>query len=133
MKITITLFMTALLLMSCGNNSEEYAMQVGEYTTIEVEDVYDAGTVAKGTIIHVEFEIKNTGSYPLIIAEVKPSCSCTVPGYEENPIPPGESTILKAEVDTDRTGTGTINKPITVTANTKPSTTTLMIKATVNN
>lgn len=123
------MFVSALL-FSCGNN-EDTDMVIGEYTKIEVKKIFDAGTVAKGTIIEAKFEIENVGKFPFVIADVHPSCSCTVPDFEESPIPPGGKTVITAYVDTDRTGTGKLEKPITITANTKPSTTELVIKANV--
>jgi|SRR5690554_3287982 len=130
MKQILSIALISFGLLSCGgDNSSE--MQVGQYTTIEVEEVYDAGTVAKGEIVHAEIKIKNVGSYPLVIADIKPACSCTVSEYDEDPIAPGATTIIKADLDTDRTGRGKVNKPITITANTKPSTTTVTIKVNV--
>jgi hypothetical protein len=113
---------------SCGE-SDSYV--VGQYTSLEVQEVYDMGTVAKGETIKVKIEVKNTGSYPLVIADVKPACSCTVPSYDKNPVSPGSTAIINAEVDTDKTGKGIISKPINITANTQPSTTTVTIKAKV--
>ncbi|MCO5268035.1 MAG: DUF1573 domain-containing protein [Brumimicrobium sp.] len=128
-KILICLFLIALV--SCSGKGDN-EMQVGQYTTIEVEEVYDAGTVAKGEIIKADIIIKNTGKYPLVIANIEPACSCTVSEYDEDPIDPGKTSIIKTEVDTDKTGKGKIMKPINITANTRPSTTTVTIKATVN-
>lgn len=109
----------------------ENAQEVGQYTTIEVREVYDMGTVAKGEVIKVKIELKNTGSYPLVIANVKPACSCTVPSYDKNPVKPGATAVILAEVDTDKTGKGIISKPVNIVANTQPSTTTVIIKAKV--
>lgn len=132
MKRFLALFFLTGFLFSCGGN-EKSAMEIGQYTTIEVQKVYNMGTVAKGQIVRTEIEVKNTGDYPLIIADVKPSCSCTVPFYEEEPIAPGTSTTIIAEVDTDKTGKGKFSKPINITANTRPSTTQVTIEATVIN
>lgn len=129
-KNIISLSIVSFLLFSCGDNAKS-DMVIGEYTTLEVNDVFDGGTVIKGAIVRAEFEVKNTGDYPLVIADIRPACSCTVSEYEQDPIAPGESTTIVASVDTDKLNTGVINKPVTVTANTKPSTTTLTIKATV--
>lgn len=116
------------LLFSCTGESET---AIGQYTTIEFDEVYDAGTVAKGEIVKARIEIKNTGDYPLVIAGVRAACSCTVSEYEEDPIPPGSSTFIKAEIDTDKTGKGVITKSVTVSANTKPSSNKITIKSKV--
>jgi len=131
MKRIFSVALLSLALVSCGEQQTE--AQVGQYTFIEVDEVYDAGTAAKGEIVTADIKIKNVGDYPLVIANIKASCSCTVSDYDENPIPPGETTIIRATVDTDRTGSGRVNKPISITANTKPSTTTVSILVNVIN
>lgn len=126
--ILSSIFLGALVLTAC---SEQTEASVGQYTAIEYEAVYDAGTVAKGEIVKAKIALKNVGEYPLVIANVKPACSCTVPSYDADPVAPGETAYINAEVDTDKTGKGMINKPITITANTRPSTTKVTIKASV--
>lgn len=126
--ILSSIFLGALVLTAC---SEQTEASVGQYTAIEYEAVYDAGTVAKGEIVKAKIALKNVGEYPLVIANVKPACSCTVPSYDADPVAPGETAYINAEVDTDKTGKGIINKPITITANTRPSTTKVTIKASV--
>jgi hypothetical protein len=131
MKKIFLLSVLSILMCSCGGTPTE--AEIGQYTTIEVNKTYEGGRVAKGEIIEAKIEVKNTGDYPLVIANIKPACSCTVSDYDEEPIAPGESTVIEANVDTDETGKGSIRKPITISANTRPSTTTVTIKATVIN
>lgn len=128
--IFIQLLAISVLFSSCGGSD---TVEVGNKTTMEVAPVFDAGKVLKGEKIDAEFKIKNTGSYPLVIAEVKGSCTCTVADKPEDPIMPGESFVIRAYVDTDRTGTGAINKSITIVANTDPSISNVMVKAIVMN
>lgn len=132
MKINslVSILVVAALFLSCGNNE---TVEIGNKTTMEVSPIFDAGKVLKGEKIDAEFEIKNTGAYPLVIAEVKGSCTCTVADKPKNPIMPGDSYVIRAYVDTDRTGTGAINKPITIVANTDPSISTVTVKAVVMN
>ena len=119
----------ASLLYSC--NSGEDSAKIGQYTTLSIEKVYDAGKVVKGELIQATFEVKNTGTYPLVIADVQESCTCTVSEYPKDPIEPGETGMIKATVNTDETGRGNIKKPIEITANTRPSTTEVNIIAQV--
>lgn len=127
MKYVLFLF-AASILGACSENSE---MEVGSRTTMEVKKVYDAGDVVKGELVRAKFVVKNTGENPLVIAEVTPSCSCTVSEFPEEPIMPGKTGTIIATVDTDRTSTGAINKNVNVTANTTPTVTPLLIKANV--
>ena len=119
----------ALVVFSACNGESEAV--IGQYTTIEVDPVYDGGTVAKGEIVRAEIKIKNTGDYPLVLAEVKGACSCTVSEFSKDPVAPGESTIIRAEVDTDKTGKGLINKSVTIMANTRPARTQVTVQAKV--
>jgi len=73
MKNIIALLAIALL-FACS--SEGDSVEIGEKTTLEVNDVYDAGTVVKGEVIRAVFTVKNTGDHPLVFGEVRPSCSC---------------------------------------------------------
>jgi hypothetical protein len=128
MKKFIVFALLGFSILSCDSKSEA---EIGEYTTIEVEETYDAGTVAKGEIVEAKIEIKNTGDYPLIITNIRPACSCTVSDYSKDPVPPGEKAYIYAEIDTDKTSKGVISKPITISANTRPSSTKVTILAKV--
>jgi hypothetical protein len=120
---------SVLFLFSACSGSDK--VEVGNKTTMLVNPVFDAGTVVKGELITAKFVVENTGKYPLVIAEVKGSCTCTVAEKPEDPILPGKSGIIKAVVDTDRTSTGMISKSVRIVANTEPSVTEVAIKATV--
>jgi hypothetical protein len=128
MKKGILFFGLITGLASCGGSD---VVEIGNKTTIEVNPQFDGGKVLKGETIEAIFNIKNTGDFPLVIAEVKGSCTCTVVEKPDKPIAPGETFVIKAEVDTDRTSTGQISKGVTIVANTEPSITTVAIKAIV--
>lgn len=117
-----------LMLFAC---TETQTVEVGNKTTMVVDPVFDGGEVVKGEIISAKFVVRNTGNYPLVIADVKGSCSCTVADRPEDPIQPGEEAVIKADVDTERTSTGEITKSVRIVANTEPSVTEVAIKATV--
>jgi len=128
--LRINLLAIALVISSCGGSD---IVEVGNKTTMEIDPVFDAGKVLKGEKIDAQFKIKNTGSYPLVVAEVKGSCTCTVADKPKDPIMPGESYVIRAYVDTDRTGTGAISKSITIVANTDPSISSVVVKGIVMN
>jgi len=98
-------------------------------TSMEVNEVFDAGTVVKGEVIKAKFNVKNTGKAPLVISEVRPSCSCTVAEKPEKPIEPGKSTVIVAKVETANVTSKSITKSVTLVTNTKGSTKVLLIKA----
>jgi len=116
-----------LLLYSCRGEKDK--VQIGEMTSMEVNEVFDAGTVVKGEVIKAKFNVKNTGKAPLVISEVRPSCSCTVAEKPEKPIEPGKSTVIVAKVETANVTSKSITKSVTLVTNTKGSTKVLLIKA----
>lgn len=126
------IFFIALLsigLFSCGGSDQ---VEVGNKTSMEIDNpVFDAGEVLKGEMITAKFVIKNTGDFPLYIAQINASCSCTVADKPEGPIAPGESEEIIAHVNTDKTGTGILNKTLRITANTSPSMTQVRITGNV--
>jgi len=126
----LTLSLLIVMFASCETQED---VEIGNRTTMKVDRLFDAGEVMKGEVITAKFKVTNTGKYPLILASVKPSCSCTVSSYPEKPIAPGESDVITATVNTDRLGTGILTKHVNVTANTSPSVTQLKIKGLVMN
>ncbi|NDB35790.1 MAG: DUF1573 domain-containing protein [Flavobacteriia bacterium] len=115
------------VLFSCSGKKDK--VQVGEMTTMEVNEVFDAGTVVKGETIRAVFTVKNTGDAPLVISEVRPSCSCTVADKPEDPIAPGASAEIVAKVETENVSSKSVTKTVTLVTNTEESTKVLSIKA----
>lgn len=128
MKKVLFFSLSLLMLSACGGNTD---VSVGDKTTMEVNQVFDAGDVVKGEMVSAEFKIKNTGDYPLVIGEVKGSCSCTVADYPKEPIAPGESGVISAHVDTDKVEAGMMNKGVRIVSNTDPSITEVVIRANI--
>ena len=95
-----------------------------------VDEVYDFGTVTEGEVVEHTFKFKNVGEVPLVVQNASASCGCTVPSKPDKPIPVGETGEIKVRFDSDNR-VGTQNKTVTITANTKPSITTVKIKGTV--
>lgn len=92
---------------------------------------YEFGTVNEGTIVEHTFKFTNTGKVPLTIMKARSSCGCTVPEWPEEPIPPGGTGEIKAKFNTEAK-TGNQEKRITVTANTYPNDTKVLLKGIVN-
>lgn len=61
------------------------------------------------------FEIENTGDFPLVIADIKSSCGCTVPSWSKQPVASGGKTEVKVEVIPDTRGF--FNKTISIYGN----------------
>ncbi|MFH1177151.1 MAG: DUF1573 domain-containing protein [Acidobacteriota bacterium] len=82
-----------------------------------VEKVKDFGIISKGDKLKATFEIRNTGTAPLEITAVRPTCGCTVANFDRN-IAPGGTGKIQAEVDTSAF-TGPITKAIIAFTNDK--------------
>lgn len=128
MKKIVVLFSITSVLLGCNSDNK---IDVGNKTTMEITKEFKAGNVILGEEIESVFKLKNTGDYPLIIAEVKGSCSCTVADYPEDPIAPGDTEEITATVRTDNAAPGQLSKEVRVVANTEPSLTVLSIRANV--
>ncbi len=120
-------FITTIILFNACNGSNK--VEVGNKTSMHVNPVYNAGTVMKGETINASFVIENTGNYPLVIADVRASCSCTVVDKPEEPVLPGKKAVVEAQVNTENISSGNITKSLRIVANTEPSVTELIIKA----
>ena len=126
MKKSVLLFVLPFFI-ACS--SDPGAVEVGKKTSLEVNEVFDAGTVVKGEVIRSVFTVKNTGEYPLVFGEVRPSCSCTVADKPSEPVAPGASTKIVAKVNTANVSSKEVTKSVTIMTNTTPSTKVLLIKA----
>jgi hypothetical protein len=120
--------LTSVVLLGCSSKDN---LEMGQKTTLVVNKVFNGGKVLLGEEVEAVFNVKNTGKYPLIISEVKGSCSCTVAEYPEEPIEPGETEQITATVRTDNAAEGLLTKEVRMIANTEPSLTIMQIKANV--
>lgn len=86
-------------------------------TSIEwAEESFDFGKVNEGEKPSHIYRFKNTGSNPLKITRVKPSCGCTTPSWSKEEIAPGEEGFVEVSYNS-KNRPGMANKSITVTGN----------------
>ena len=117
MKRNIVLTALAVLIPALGLAQEAAPAAATESKPIidVVEKVKDFGLVAKGEILKAVFEVRNTGTAPLEITSVRPTCGCTVANYDKT-IAPGGTGKIEADVDTTAF-TGPIAKSVLVFSN----------------
>lgn len=88
-------------------------------TSIAFDEIdYKFGEIAMGDKAVHRYTFTNTGTEPLVIENVKPSCSCTVGAYTHEPVAPGQKGFV--ETSMDATHVGIFKKTATVTMNTDP-------------
>jgi hypothetical protein len=94
------------------------------------ETTVDFGDIADDQIVTATFAFTNAGVRPLIISSARGSCGCTASDWPKDPVPPGGRNELVVRFDpTGKEGPQV--KPLTITANTYPNTTSLTILANV--
>lgn len=125
----VVVFIT-LLAVSCQNSnastrnadSANMMKDVSNYTNASFTDsIQDFGKVPRGEQVKLVFHIKNTGIKPLLIAEARPSCGCTVADFTKSAIAPGKEGEITGTFDSNHGMPGQVRKTITVTTNTSPT------------
>ena len=132
MRYLLSFLLAGLLAASCGSadNSESghqhsaaansaVASDPASLTTIQWLDSthQDLGKINEGQVAEISWRFKNTGTKPLVIANVAAGCGCTVAEKPEEPIAPGAEGTIRAKFDSHGR-TGAQNKDVTVQANT---------------
>jgi Protein of unknown function (DUF1573) len=119
-----------VLISACQNSAQEkQATPTGNtaavsndpnsLTTIQwIDSAKDMGTISEGQKLEIAFRFKNTGSKPLVIENVLPSCGCTVADKPQEPIAPGKEGVIKGVFDS-AAKPGKATKTMTVLANTQ--------------
>jgi hypothetical protein len=121
----------ALLTASCGGG-DRTATKAGEVqagtiadtvaapanTSVEwLDSTLDFGRVREGETVEARFRFRNTGTHPLVISNVSPSCGCTVAEKPVEPIAPGTEGVIRASFDS-RGRPGPNHKTLNVYSNT---------------
>src|ERR1700733_14500498 len=114
----------ALLVPACHLDHPETSAaamtDTARYTNIQWLDSASRnyGTIPEGQKLDVSFRFRNTGSTPLVIGQVRPSCGCTIAEQPQEPIAPGSEGQIKAVFNSEGRS-GVNHKTLFVTANTK--------------
>lgn len=100
-------------------------------TTVKfTETEHDFGKLQQGDKVTHVFSFKNTGTSPLLIANAKGSCGCTVPSYPKEPIAPGATGEINV-VFNSKGKRGVQVKTVTLTMNTPDNPLKLTVKSNV--
>lgn len=111
---------------------QEKPIDTASLTTIQWLDGQnrDFGKMKDGENLDVSFRFKNTGNKPLIISRVWAQCGCTVAETPQKPYAPGETGVIKAAFNSSGKP-GLNSKEVYMSANTNPSTSTLVFRVEV--
>ena len=91
---------------------------------------HDFGLVMQGEKLSYTFKFTNTGGSDAVISQVSSTCGCTIVDWDKAPVKPGGKGEI--EVVFNSAGkSGTVNKTVSVLANTQPNTIQLEITAEV--
>lgn len=116
-KIILKLSVVALLFGAGSMHQDIYAQSATtqqEQASFEFEtEVYDFGQLKEGDEAKAEFVFRNTGTEPIVITNVRPSCGCTTPFYSKEPVAPGETGVIHASYGT-KGRPGSFNRKIAV-------------------
>ena len=94
------------------------------------EEHFDFGEVVEGEVVTHVYHFENVGKQPLVISNARSTCGCTVPDWPKDPIAPGEKGEIEVRFNTSGKR-NTQRKPVTITANTYPATTQVMLEGKV--
>jgi hypothetical protein len=129
MRLMIS-FLLAIAVIGCNTHADKKAMPAAvadaalkdsaNYTTLEWIDSTSKnfGKISEGQKLEVSYAFKNTGTKPLVISRVQPSCGCTVAEQPNEPVAPGAQGTIKASFNSEGR-TGINHKTLFVYANTK--------------
>lgn len=89
--------MGVILTVSCGSKSSAH-QERGNMPNICFLDTFQAmGIVERENPIgKVDFRFVNTGSNPIVVLDVRPSCTCTTVEFDHSPIMPGDTSCIRA-------------------------------------
>lgn len=119
----VILFLSSSLLTFAQQNQPNISFETESYNFGKINE-------AKGAVQYV-FNFTNTGSEPLIIQNVQPSCGCTTPEWSREPVAPGGKGFIKATFN-PAGRPGPFNKSISVVSNGLRNSVVLKITGEVN-
>lgn len=133
----VFIFLVAGMVISCTStdkpsNKEEATRDslnkvaiadTNNYTTMQWLDdtIQNLGKIQEGSVVEISWKFKNTGNKPLVIADARGTCGCTIADKPNAPVPPNGEGIIKAKFNSQGQGPEA-HKTVSVQANTKGQT-----------
>ncbi len=83
-----------------------------------VKTKHDFGKIPQGKPVTITYEFTNSGTGPLIIASVNPSCGCTTNDFTKSSIAPGKKGFITLTYNA--VAVGNFTKSATINTNADP-------------
>jgi hypothetical protein len=84
-----------------------------------VELTFNFGQIESNKPVKHYFVFYNSGTAPLLLKDVKPSCHCTTPDWPRQPLKPKDSAKITVTFDPKDDAGKVFNKSVVVTTNIK--------------
>jgi hypothetical protein len=82
-----------------------------EWVTLEKSE-NEVGAIPQDKIIEVILRLKNSGSIPAVVTNIKVGCSCTLVEKNQREIAPGELREIRVQIDTGSKAKGTFTESV---------------------
>ena len=76
------------------------------------ETSFDFGKIPQGRPVTHYFEVMNKSNKPLLIENIEAACGCTTPEWTQEPIAPGDTSLIK--IGFNASSEGKFQKTITI-------------------
>ena len=98
------------------------------------ESVVDLGTLSQeDDKQYIRLSFESCGDVPLVITEVRTSCSCTTIKYDRKPVPAGEQGTLNITVDPSKAPEGNFYRVLQVYSTAISGVKNITLKANIEN
>jgi hypothetical protein len=111
------LLVVTVLILSLGSVFAQNNSTPKKPDIFFTEMTFDFGQIADNKPVQHDYIFFNSGTAPLLLKNVKPSCGCTTPVWTRQPVKPGESGKISVTFDPKGDAGKAVNKTITVTTN----------------
>ena len=76
------------------------------------ETSFDFGKIPQGRPVTHHFEVMNNSNKPILIENIEAACGCTTPEWTQEPIAPGDTSLIK--IGFNASSEGKFQKTITI-------------------
>ena len=104
MKIRGIISFAVILLFAVSSFAQKAGTAKGGSALEWTKNIVDVGTTPLNNAVTAEFAFTNKSKAPVFIKSAKASCGCTTPEYDKKPIPPGQTTKIKATYNAKKAG-----------------------------